>query len=402
MKKTSSVVGLICTAFLCLAVAGGAHAETGVTDTEIRLGTWGPLTGPAALWGAVPRGTRCYFDMINAEGGIHGRKITFFMRDDGYMPPKTKAIVKELVEDKEIFGIACGVGTATGMAVKKYLHNKKVPWVGPASGSSHWAYPPTRYLFSVFPLYCDEGTIMAEYAVTRLGKKRIAYIYQNDDFGKEGRYGINMALKKHGMKLVAEAPVEILESDLGSHCIKLKAANPDCVIMYLLPKHGAIILQTAAKMGLKTQWMSSSVLSDTDIMFRISKGLFKGVIFTCFAELPDSNHPLIVKYKKAKETFAPNDRWGIFFYAGFGFVETMVEGLRRCGRNLTVENFVKAMEGIKDFKGLSGDISYGPGKRQGLRACFLARCIEDGKIERTSDWLTSDIDVMKMVNTLWE
>ena len=83
-------------------------------------------------------------------------------------------------------------------------------------------------------------------------------------------------------------------------------------------------------------------------------------------------------------------------------METMVEGLRRCGRNLTVENFVKAMEGIRDFKGLSGGISYGPGKRQGLRACFLARCIEDGKIERTSEWLKSDMDVMKMVNTLWE
>ena len=402
MKKKGLRVIIFSVALYYLAIVPFVQAERGVTDTEIRLGTWGPLTGPAALWGAVPRGTQCYFEMINAEGGIHGRKITFFLRDDGYMPPKTKAIVKELVEDKEVFGFASGVGTATGMAVKRYLHNKRIPWVGPASGSSHWAFPPTRYLFSVFSLYCDEGAIMAEYAVTKLGKKRIAFIYQNDDFGREGHYGIGRALRKYGLKLVAEVPVEIQESDLSSHCIKLKSAKPDCVIMYLLPKHGAIILQTAAKMGFQTQWMSSSVLSDTDIMFRISKGLFKDIIFTSFAELPDSDHPLMRKYKKAQERFAPNERWGIFFYAGFGFVETMVEGFRRCGRDLTVENFVKAMESIKDFQGIGGRITFGPNRRQGIRSCFLARSTEDGKIERISDWLMSDIDVMEMVNTLWK
>jgi ABC-type branched-subunit amino acid transport system substrate-binding protein len=170
--------------------------------------------------------------------------------------------------------------------------------------------------------------------------------------------------------------------------------------MYLLPKHGAIILQTAAKMGLKTEWMSSSVLSDTDIMYKISKGLFKGVIFTIFAQLPESQHPLLTKYKKAQERFAPNERWGIFFYAGFGFVETMVEGLNRCGRDLTVENFVRAMESIKDFQGIGDKISFGPNQRQGSRSCFLATCVEEGKIKRLSDWMRSEVDVMEMVRGL--
>jgi ABC-type branched-subunit amino acid transport system substrate-binding protein len=378
-----------------------ARAEQGVTDTEIRIGTWGSLTGPAALWGAIPRGTKCYFDMINAEGGIHGRKITFYMRDDGYMPPKTKAIVKELVEDKQVFGFGGGVGTATGMAVKKYLHHKKMPWVGPASGSSHWAYPPTRYLFSVFPLYCHEGDILATYAIEKLGKRKIAYIYQNDDFGKEGKYGIEAALGQHGLKLAAAVPVELQDSDLSSHCVKMKSADSDCVIMFLSPKHGAIILQTAAKMGFAPQWISSSVLSDTDIMYKISKGLFKDVIFTTFAQLPDSQHPLMKKYRQARQKFAPEERWGVFFYAGFGFVETMVEGLKRCGRDLTVENFIKAMETIKDFQGIGSKITFGPNLRQGTTACYLARCVEHGKIQRVSDWVSSDIDVYKMGKTLW-
>jgi ABC-type branched-subunit amino acid transport system substrate-binding protein len=379
-----------------------AWGERGVTDTEIRIGQWGPQTGPASLWGAIARGSGCFFDMINAEGGIHGRKITYYLRDDGYMPPKTKAIVKELVEDKEVFAFASGVGTATGMAVKKYLNHKKVPWVGPASGSSHWAYPPAKYLFSDFPLYCDEAAIMVNYAVKTMGKKRIAFVYQNDDFGKEGILGAEIALEKFGMKLVETVPVELQDTDLSSQCIKLKAANPDCVLMYLLPKHGAIILGTAAKMGFKPQWMSSSVLSDTAIMYKISKGLFKDVIFTSFGELIDSPHPLMKKYKQAHARFAPEDRWGIFFYAGFLFVEPMVEALKRCGSDLTADNFVMAMESLKDFQGIGAKITFGPDRRQGPRASFLARCVEGGKTVRFSDWMNADIDVQKVIGRLRE
>ena len=385
---------------ISLATVPGAMAERGVTDTEIRIGQWGPQTGPAALWGSVGRGTGCYFDMINADGGIHGRKIKYFLRDDGYMPPRTKAIAKELVDDKEVFAFAGGVGTATGMAVKKYLHKKKVPWVGPASGSSHWAFPPTKYLFADYPIYCDEVTILINYAVKTMGKKRIAFFYQNDDFGKEGLIGAQMALEKHGMKLVAAVSVEPLDTDLSSHCMKLKSASPDCVIMFLLPKHGAIILGTAAKMGFRPQWISASVLSDMPIMYKISKGLFKDVVLTSFGEVPDSPHPLMKKYKEAHDRFAPKDRWGIFFYAGFLFVEPMVEGLKRCGRDLTADNFVKAMETLKDFQGIGPKITYGPNQRQGSRSFFLAKCTEGGKLVRISEWMTSDIDVQEVIRRL--
>jgi len=400
MKKTNWYITLGFAVLMSMSVISIAWAERGVTDTEIRIGQWGPQTGPAALWGAVARGTGCYFDMINAEGGIHGRKIKYFLRDDGYMPPRTKAIVKELVEDKEVFAFAAGVGTATGMAVKKYLHAKKIPWVGPAAGSTHWCYPPTKYLWGTYPPYCDEAAILVNYAVKKLGKKRIAFFYQNDDYGKVGLYGAELALEKLGMKLVAKVPAEPLDTDLSSHCMKLKAAKADCVLSWVLPKHGAIILITSAKMGFKPQWMTTSTLSDTDIMYKISKGLYKDVIFGMFAELADSMHPLMIKYRSAHKKFVPNDRWGVFFYAGFGFVEPMVEGLKRCGRDLTVDNFVKAMDSIKDFKGIGGKQSFAPNKRQGGRAFFLAKCVEGGKAIRISDWMSSGIDIQKVIERL--
>jgi ABC-type branched-subunit amino acid transport system substrate-binding protein len=182
--------------------------------------------------------------------------------------------------------------------------------------------------------------------------------------------------------------------------MKLKQAKPDCVLNWVLPKHGAIVLGTAAKMGFKPQWMTTSTLSDIPIMYKISKGLFKDVIFVTFAELPDSKNPLMKKYKAAHDKFAPKDRWGIFFYAGFYFVEPMVEAFRRCGRDLTVDTFVKAMESIKDFKGIGPKISFGPGQRQGTRSVFLAKCLEGGKIEQISDWMSSDIDVKQVIEKL--
>jgi len=398
MKKRNLLLFLACAMVLSFAAVDGAWAVRGVTDTEIRIGQWGPQTGPAALWGAVARGSGLLFKLINEEGGIHGRKIKYFLRDDAYQPPKTVAIAKELVEDKEVFAFASGVGTATGMALKKYLHKHEVPWVGPAAGSPYWGYPPSKYLFGVYPLYCDEAEILVNYAVKELGKKRLAVFYQNDDYGKVGLVGTQIAMEKLGMKLVEAVSHEVLDTDLSSHCMKLKKSEADCVLMWPGPKHGAIIIMQGAKMGFSPQWMVTSTLSDTAVMYNLTKGLFKDVVFASFGELPDSTHPLMKKYYEAHKKFEPKERWGVFYYAGILFIEPMVEALKRCGRDLTPDNFVKAMESIKDFQGIGPKLTFGPNQRQGSRDSFLGKCGDDGKAIRISDWITSEIDVQEVLN----
>lgn len=404
MRKRNLIAVVAFVALFSLAFIPAADAVRGVTDTEIRIGQWGPQTGPAALWGAVARGSGLYFEMINEEGGIHGRNIKYFLRDDAYQPPKTKAIVKELVGDKEVFAFACGVGTATGMAVRDYLEKNRVPWVGPAAGSVHWCYPPEKapYLFGTYPLYCDEAFLLVNYALDKLGKERIAFFYQNDDYGKVGLIGAQIALERRGMKLAASVSAEIMDTDLSSHCMKLKAAKPDVVIMWVLPKHGAIMLGTAAKLGFKPVWMTSSTLSDSQLMYKITKGLYKDVIFTTFGELLDSPNPLMIKYHEAQKRLEPKERWGTFYYAGILFIEPMVEALRRCGRDLTADNFVRAMESIKDFQGIGPKMSFGPKKRQGSRSFFVARCTEGGNAEKITGWMTSDVDVYEVKKRLEE
>lgn len=382
-------------AAMVFGLAFGAMAEEGVTDTEIHIGQWGPQTGPAAPWGAVARGTGVYFDMINAEGGIHGRKLVYHMFDDGYNPAKTKAGVKELQEGTGMFAWASGVGSAPGLAVKEYLMERKIPWVGPAAGSMNWINPPQKHLFAVYPLYYMEAKALCRYGIDQLGKKRIAVIYQNDDYGKNGVQGAEDELATRNMKIVAKIPVELKDTDMRPHVMKLRQSKADIVLLWVSPIHAVRIVGTSAAMKFAPQWMSTSTCSDFPLMYKISKGLWKGVIAATFAETPDSNLPLMKKYKKAFDEYsAKGERWGIFFYAGMAFVEPMIEGLKRCGRDLTRERFVKEMEGIKNFQGISGKISYkpfdpnDPSCRQGQNQAFLVECLDKAKYKRLTGWMS--------------
>jgi len=382
-------------AAMVFGLAFGAMAEEGVTDTEIHLGQWGPQTGPAAPWGAVARGTGVYFDMINAQGGIHGRKLVYHMFDDGYNPAKTKAGVKELQEGTGMFAWACGVGTSPGLAVKDYLMERKIPWVGPAAGSMHWITPPQKYLFGVYPLYYMEAKALCRYAIDQLGKKRIAIVYLNDDYGKNGVKGAEDELATRRMKLVAKISVEKGDTDLRPHVMKLRQSKADMVLLWVMPGNAVRIVGTSAAMKFAPQWMSTSTCSDLPLMYKFSKGLWKGVITTAFSEMPDSDLPLMIKYKKAFDEYAAKgERWGVFFYAGFVFVEPMIEALNRCGRDLTRERFVKEMEGLKNFQGTSGKISYkpfdlnDPSCRQGQNQTYLIQCLEGAKAKKLTNWMS--------------
>ena len=365
----------------------GADPVRGVTDTEVLIGQWGPQTGPAALWGAVARGTGVFFDLINEEGGIHGRKIKYFLRDDAYQPAKTKAIAKEFVESLGIFAVASGVGTAGGMAARDYLMENKVPWVGPSTGSKHWTQPLQKYLFAVYPRYSNEAFLLTEYIVEKLGKKKIAIFYQNDDYGKEGMEGVKEYADKAGIKLVAEVPVEVTDSDLKSHALKLKESGADAVILWILPKHAAMILGQAKAIGYEPQWVASSTLSDAPLMFKLTKGLWDGVVFANFLS---TESPLAKKYLDAQKKFAPSEQYtGIFFLAGFVFVEPMVEGLRRAGKDLNPESFVKAMETIRNWNDWLGhDCTFTADDHQGMKSVYLAKCGPDGNPVKITDWLT--------------
>ncbi|MGD9121129.1 MAG: ABC transporter substrate-binding protein, partial [Desulfobacterales bacterium] len=200
----------------------------------------------------------------------------------------------------------------------------------------------------------------------------------------------------HGMQLVAEVPVELKDQDMKPHVMKLRQSEADMVLLWVGPGHAARFVGTSTAMKFAPQFMTVSTCSDFPLMMHISKGLFKGVIATTFGELPDSDLPLMQKYKKdAYEKFAAKgERWGLFYYAGILFVEPMVEALKRAGRDLTREKFIAAMESIIGFKGIGGEVSYGifnPDRgyetRGGMKEVFIIQCLEDGKAKKLTDWM---------------
>ncbi len=390
-------------AVACGRTGGGDDASSavrGVTDDEIVIGTWAPLTGPAALWGAVGRGVQAHFAMINEEGGIHGRKIRVILRDDGYQPSRTVGAVKEMVERDEVFAFTGGVGTAPGMAVKDYIIDNEVAWVGPATGATHWGYPPSRYIFATYAPYFDEAAILIDHAVNELGLTKIAVIYQNDDFGLSGVVGARMALEKHGLELAEVASVEVMDTDLSSHALRLRESGAEAVLMWLTPKHGAILLPAAAKIDFRPQWLSSAVLAAMGQMYEITDGLWEGAIFATITELPMGDHPLVTKYQQFLAEYSPDDVDNTFVLSGFFFSEPLVEALRRAGPDLTTDSLITALESLDGYQGSGAPVSFGPDNRQGIRQVYLARCIDADNYERITDWVGSGIDVDEAIRRL--
>jgi len=379
---------------------GFAIAEEGITDTEIHIGSFGPQTGPAAAWGAVPRGSEAYFKMINDEGGIHGRKIVYHYFDDGYNPAKTKAGVKQLQEsDHSIFSWIAGVGSAPGMAIKGYLMDRKIPWIAPSAGSYAWVNPPQKYLFASYPLYIIEAKALVKYAVETLKKGRIAIIYQNDEYGKNGLAGAKAQLAKYGMKLVVAIPQNLSDTDFKPYVSKLIKSKADTVLLWTGPGGAARTIGTAYAMKFKPQFMSTSTLSDSTFMYKITRGLWAGVITASFGESLDSDLPILIKYRKAFDKYAKKgERWGTFFLAGYGYAEPLVEALKRVGRNLTREKLVYELEHLKNFQGSQGIINFKPFdpndiySRQGQKSTLIFQCIKGGKAIKLSDWITPEFD----------
>jgi ABC-type branched-subunit amino acid transport system substrate-binding protein len=389
LKRNLVLVCFLSLAVLLMTTPVLAQKVRGVTDTEILIGQTGPQTGPAALWGAVARGSGLYFKGINDEGGIHGRKIKYFLRDDSYQPAKTKAIATEFVEQIGIFGVVGCVGVGPGMAVRDYYTENKVVMVSfGVSGVTNWIQPFNKYIFPVYQLYVDEAKALTRYFYENMKLTKVAVFYQNDDYGKQGLEGVERFEREKGLKVVASVSAEVTDRDLSSHALKLKNSGAEAVVMWAMPTHAALLLAECAKIGYKPQWGTSSTLSDTPIMMQITKGLWAGMVVSLPLEPPDSNHPLMVKYRAWHQKYEPNERWGVFYYSGCVYAEPLVEGLKRAGRNLTPETFIKAMETMREWRGgIGAPITFTPTNHQGTRDTLFVQVQPDGSVKKLTDWI---------------
>lgn len=374
-------------------VAVGQPVERGITPTEIVLGTSMPMSGPAALWGVgVGGGADAWLRIINDQGGIHGRKFRFLIRDDAYLPPRAVANVRELVERDGVLAIVSSIGTANCFAVRDFMVESKTMWITPACGADIWAgmKERNRYLFVTYPGYMDEGIYLTKYGVENLKAKKIAVFYQNDLYGQQGLLGVKRgihALQAKGAKLVAQVSYEPTDAEVAAQALKLKESGADTLVLYATPRHGALIVRDILKLGYRPTLLSTFTLLDP-VMFALAGEAWNNVYLASYmpvAGMDPKTDAVLAAITKVNPALA---RSPFNALAGVSFIEPFLEGIRRAGPSLTRERIVESMESIKNWDGEAiRGVTFTKDSRQGINRLFMVRS-ERGQYTKLTDWYT--------------
>jgi branched-chain amino acid transport system substrate-binding protein len=355
------VAAILAALALCTAMSSPALAQkkydSGASDTEIRIGNIMPYSGPASAYAAIGKTEEAYFNKVNAEGGINGRKIKFISYDDGYSPPKTVEQARKLVESDGVLLIFGSLGTSTNGAIRKYMNEKKVPQLFVASGASKWN-DPRQYPWTMGwqPSYASEARIYAKYIMKEKPGAKIGVLYQNDDFGKDYLKGLKDGLGPNASMIVLEDSYDTSEPAIDEHVVKLKASGADVFVSITTPKFAAQAIKKAAEINWHPVHIISNVSASVGGVLEpagleISQGILSAT-YTKDGSDPQWNaddgmkkfYNFLAKYDpKANKLDA-----GVVF--GYAAAQTMVKVLQMCGDDLTRENVMKQAASLKDFE----------------------------------------------------
>ncbi|MET0221605.1 MAG: ABC transporter substrate-binding protein [Tardiphaga sp.] len=351
-------------AFTLAAILGGTAAgasaqkryDTGATDTDIKIGNIMPYSGPASSYGLIGKTEAAYFTMINDQGGVNGRKITFISYDDGYSPPKAVEQVRKLVESDEVLVVFNPLGTPSNTAFQKYLNTKKVPQLFVATGASKWNDPKHfPWTMGWQPSYQVEAQIYAKYLVKEKPDARIAVFYQNDDFGKDYQKGFREALGPKASMIITEESYEIAEPTVDSHIVKIKAQNPDVVVSFVTPKFAAQTIRKIGELGWKPLHLVSNVSISVGAVlqpagFDNAQGVLSADYRKDGMDPQWKDDPGMKKWSAFVDKYMPGaDRNDNSLLYGYGAAQTLVKVLEMCGDDLTRANVMKQAASLKDF-----------------------------------------------------
>ncbi len=330
----------------------------GVSDKEIKIGQTNPYSGNASSYSSNGKTETAYFSMINAKGGVNGRKINFISLDDGYTPSRTVEQVRKLVEQEEVLLVYAPLGTPTNSAIHQYLNAKKVPQLFVATGATKWGDPQHfPWTMGWQPNYQTEAKIYAKYIVQNLPNAKIGVLYQNDDYGKDYLKGFKDGLGDKAAKLiVSEVSYESSDPTVDSQIVTLQGSGADVFFDVTIPKFAAQAIRKAYDIGWKPVHFLNNVGNSVGATL-IPAGLEKSVGIISTTYYKDASDPQWQNDEEYKDWIAfmkeynkdsdPADNNTELAYAR---AFTMVQVLKQCGDDLTRENVMKQAANLKKLR----------------------------------------------------
>ena len=332
--------------------------DTGASDTEIKIGNIMPYSGPASAYGVIGKTEQAYFNKINAEGGINGRKINFVSYDDGYSPPKTVEQARKLVESDEVLFIFNSLGTPPNSAIQKYMNSKKVPQLFVATGATKWNDPKEfPWTMGWQPNYQSESRIYAKYILKNMPNAKIAILYQNDDYGKDYVKGLKDGLgAKAASMIVAEESYETTQPTIDSSIVKLKSTNADVFFNVTTPKFAAQAIKKMAEIEWKPLHFLNNVSSSIGAVmkpagFENSQGIISSTYLKDASDPQWKDDAGMKAFDEFLTKYFPegNRVDGSVMY-GYTVAQGLVYVLKNCGDNLTRENIMKQAASINNLE----------------------------------------------------
>lgn len=361
MKQSRWLLATTIAAAATLA-AGPAAAQKkydpGASDTEIKVGNINPYSGPASAYGQIGKAIAAFFNKVNAEGGVNGRKINFISYDDAYSPPKAVEQVRKLVESDEVLLVFQPLGTPSNTAIQKYLNAKKVPQLFVATGATKWGdYKHFPWTMGWQPNYQSEGRIYAKYILEKHPNGKIGILYQNDDYGKDYVKGLKDGLgDKAKTMIISEQPYETTDPTVDSQIINLKASGADIFFNVTTPKFAAQAIKKAGEIGWKPVHFLNQVSTSVGAVLKPA-GVEHAVGALSTGYLKDQTDPQwkddagFKNWLAFMEKYHPEgDKTSSFTGYGYTVAQTLVQVLKQCGDNLTRENVMKQAANLKNLE----------------------------------------------------
>ncbi|MCO5072956.1 MAG: ABC transporter substrate-binding protein [Rhizobiaceae bacterium] len=384
---SSGIAALALAAAIGLAPGSALAADPGITDTTIKIGMMGSLTGPAAMWGwPTINGAKMVYDKVNEEGGINGRKIEVVVEDDQCQAPLALAAAKKLLSRDEVFMLHGGSCSGAVLPVREVALKEKIPMMVLVATADEIVAQPNGYIFRAFLPGSYDGKIIADFLATAPNVKKVIAVGNTDAIANVRYPVLEESLKARDLEYLGLEPIEVEATDATAQVLKVKSQNPDAIVLVARPEASAVFLKDAAKLGLDVPIVGATVVDLQDLLDRVGDPKpMEHMHVVSFYKSPLDGEPMAPWVDMLKKYY-PDDKVQAAAFYGTSGALAVVEALKRAGPDLTREGFVKAMSDIKGLDGgpMACTLNFATDDHEGCKSGSVWG-MRDGKVTAIGD-----------------